>query len=136
MLYIIHIGVKPPDVLLTSNLAEGDTAYNTQPVTFRCIIQGTSTNLIWISDEYIGSNGDVLQFASIDPPGVTGTISAKPTTIATLINASTDSDTRVTVIESKLRISASSQYPNSTVTCRVNGYEALNVSRFRKAVHV
>ena len=129
---LIVTGVIQSSVSLTNNLNEVNIAYEAQTVTFRCIIQGTGTILTWISDDYIGSGGVVLQFASLHSPGWNASNSLNPTTVATLISANTVNG--VTVIESELRIIASVQYPTSSVSCRVDNYGELNTAMFRKAV--
>ena len=107
---------------LESNLNEGSIAYDAQNVTFRCTIRGTGTILSWISDDYIGLGGVVLQFASIDSPGLTVSSSENPNTIATLINATTNANTGVTQIVSELHITASIQYSTAAISCRINSH--------------
>ena len=117
-------------VLLTSNLNKDNIAYDEQTVIFRCTIRGTGTLVInWISNDYIGDNW--LQFSSVHNPGGTETSPANPTTVATLISATTDSG--VTEIVSELQITASVQYPNSSVICQINGNGPSNTIKFRKA---
>ena len=127
----ITTDVTPSIVSVTSNLADGNIAYDNQTYIFRCTIRGTGKNLTWSSDEYIG--GDVLEFTAISIRGLSEPSSTHPTTIATLINASTDTETGVIIIESELRIRASSQYPNSSVSCRINsdGAGATNTTTFQ-----
>ena len=117
-------------MLLTSSLKKGNIAYDKQTLTFRCTIRGTGTNLSWISDDYIGSGGSVLLFVSIDSPGLRVMSSTDPNTVATLINVTTDVDTRVTKMVSELQITASVVYPNSSVGCQVNDNGPLNTTIF------
>ena len=127
-LVVLHnIGVRPSEVILTSNLNDGNIAYNDETVIFTCIIQGYGTILTWTSNEYIGQ-GHVLEFASVDSPGRTATGSVNPTTTATLIRATTNPDTGVTVIVSDLRITASVQYH---VSCRINSHGRANTTTFQ-----
>ena len=118
-------------MLLKSNLNEGSIANDAQNVTFRCTIRGTGTILSWISDDYIGLGGVVLQFASIDSPGLIVSSSENPNTTATLINATTNANTGVTQIVSELHITASVQYPTSAVSCRINSHGRANITTFR-----
>ena len=97
----------------------GNRAYDRQVVTFRCVIVGVDTVLNWMSDDYIGVGGDVLQLASADPPGQTASNPRNPTTIATLVSTSRSNGVTTTV--SELQLTASSQFPTSSVSCRDNG---------------
>ena len=83
-------GVVDPDATLMHNLV-GNRAYDRQVVTFQCVITGVDTVLNWISDDYIGVGGDVLQLASADPVGQTASNPRNPTTIATLVSTSRSS---------------------------------------------
>jgi hypothetical protein len=114
--------------MLTHNLA-GDHAYNQQVVTFWCVIIGLDTILTWRSEHYIGTGGDVLQLASALPPGRTASNSRNPTTVATLI--STTRSGGVTTTVSELQLTASSQFPTSSVSCANNGDEPVNTTVFQ-----
>ena len=118
-------------MLLTSNLNEGKFAYDAQNITFRCTTRGTGTILTWISENYIGSEGAIFEFASVHTPGRIEISSTNPNTTAVLINATTDTNTGVTEIVSELYITASLQYPNSSVSCRVNGRGTPNTTNFQ-----
>ena len=109
----------------------GSRAYDAQNVTFRCTTQGNATVLTWFSENYIGSAGAILEFASVHTPGRIETSSTNPNTTAVLMNVTTDTDTGETVIVSELYVRASLQYPNSSVGCRVNG--SPNTTIFSKA---
>ena len=128
-------GVISSDVFLTSNLSKENTAYDAQIVTFQCVTKGIiGTILSWTSDDYIGSEGAALEFFSIHGPGRTETSSTNPTTVATLINATTNAATGVSTIISELRITVSEQYPTSSVSCNFNnGHGVHNTTEFRKA---
>ena len=115
------------DVSLTSNLNEGNIAYDTQTVTFRCTIRGSV--LTWSSEEYVGFGGYTLQFASVHSAGRTNTSVRVPTTTATLISTTENGET---VLVSQLRIIATVQHPTSSVTCRVYDRGAENTISFRK----
>ena len=117
-IHVILTGVIDPDVTLMHNLV-ANRAYDQQVVTFRCVIVGVDTVLNWISDDYIGVGGDVLQLASADPPGQTASNPRNPTTVATLVSANRSRGVTTTV--SELRLTASSQFPTSSISCRDNG---------------
>ena len=118
-------------VSVISDLSYGDRAYDRQVVTFRCVITGVDTVLNWISDHYIGTGGDVLQLASADQPGQTASNSRNPTTVATLVSTSRSGGVTTTV--SELQLTASSQFPTSSVSCRDNGQGPINTTSFRKS---
>ena len=121
------------NVSLISDLSSGDPyrAYDRQVVTFQCVITGVDTIFNWISDDYIGTGGDVLQLASSDPPGQTASNPRNPTTVATLVSTSRSNGVTTTV--SELQLMASSQFPNSSVSCRDNGQGTVNTTSFRKS---
>ena len=126
-------GVIPSDVLLISNLNEDNIAYNSQIITFLCTTRGTGTILSWYSEDYIGSGsgGLALEFSSVHHPGRTETSPTNPKTIGTLISTSTNTSSNVTEIVSVLNITADIQYPNSNITCRVNGNGTHNTTEFQ-----
>lgn len=131
MIMAIIIGVIASAVILRNNLYDGHSAFVAQIVTFTCTIHGNGTILTWTSDEYIGP-GDVLEFASIDIPGRTETSSTHPTTVATLINTTIDTNTGVTEIVSELHIKASLQYETTqSVSCRINSHGTPKTIKFR-----
>ena len=117
--------------MLTHNLVGGNRAYDGQVVTFLCVITGVDTVLNWISDDYIGTGGDVLQLASADPVGQTASNPRNPTTVATLVSTSRSGGVTTTV--SELQLTASSQFPTSNVSCRDNGQGPVNTTSFRKS---
>ena len=133
-MFLVISGMEETNVIMTSNLNEGNTAYDAQTVTFLCVTQGIGTLLSWTSGDYIGSGGAALEFFSIHGPGTTEHSSTNPTTVATLISATNNATTRVSTIISELRITVSEQYPTSSVNCSVsNGNEESNTTEFRKA---
>ena len=95
-----------PDEL--QNLFPGDE------VNITCEIRGSDA-LAWTGDEYIGAYGVLLGFISFNSIGVTRTSLMNPNTIATLINKTVVEG--VEVLVSQLRITAQSQFFNSSVTC-------------------
>lgn len=123
-------GVTSSAVSLASNLNEENIAFDAQNIIFNCTIRGIGTILSWISDDYIGIGSASIQFSSDHNPGMIKTSLANPTTTATLLNVTTDYITGVTEMVSELNITASSQYPLSSVSCQVNGseVEALNIT--------
>ena len=113
-------------------------SYHTQTVIFTCTIRDNGQGpivLAWKSENYVGLGGDVLELVSIDNPGTTEYSSTHPTTVATLISTTTNNDTGVTVTEivSELRIRASIQYPNSSVSCQLDNHGTPVTFEFRKA---
>jgi hypothetical protein len=120
-----------PDVMLTHNLVGGNRAYDRQVVTFRCVITGVVRVINWRSEQYIGTGGDVLQLASADPPGQTASNSRNPTTVATLVSTSRSASGGVTTTVSELQITASSQYPSSSISCANNGDGPVSATVFQ-----
>lgn len=87
-----------------------------QKVVFTCITRGTDI-LIWES-EYIGANG--LDIIRIHGTGERNNVTSTSinTTYATRVNVTVEDG--VPVIVSQLFITASEQFPNSSVTCRID----------------
>ena len=87
-----------------------------QRVVFTCITRGTDI-LIWQS-EYIGANGlDIIQiYRTGGRDNVTST--SIETTYATRVSSLEENG--VPVIVSRLFITASEQFPTSSVTCQIN----------------
>ena len=125
----VPIGSVDPSVMLTSNLFKGRRAYDGQRVTVRCVVVGIHTILTWRSVQYIGTGGDVLQLASADPAGQMASNSRNPTTVATLISTSHNGGVTTTV--SELHLTASSQFPNSSVSCGVNSHGPVSTIVFQ-----
>ena len=122
MLIIILVNIAAvvrSDLTLTSNLTENRTAYDTQTVIFQCATRGTGKTFSWHSDAYIGSEN--LQFTHRSHSGAHRISPTNKNTVATLINITTDDDTGIIEFISELKITASQQYPNSFVICRLNG---------------
>lgn len=88
-------------------------AYPQQVINFTCVTRGSSV-LAWSSDDYIGV-GVRLEFLSILSLGTTMQSFVNPGTVAILINVSMENGE--TVLESTLRITASSQFSSSSVSC-------------------
>ena len=126
-------GVVP---LLTSNLNDGNIAYDGQTVTFRCVIRSivAGTILTWISEDYIGpsKSGNVLEFSSFHRPETTDPSPVNPDTVATLVNTSSDANGVVKIV-SELRIRVSMLFQTSNVSCRVNGRSSASTINFRKS---
>ena len=119
--------VPPRTVVLTSSLSDRFVAYPEEIVTFTCITMGSSI-LAWESRDYIG-DGIQLEFISIDSPGLTQ--QSGTTTFATLDSVTNDNGEIVLV--STLQITASSQFPTSSVACRHVDSGTLNSTTFNVA---
>ena len=116
----------PPSVQLTSSLFGGDTAYEGQQVNFTCITTSTDDIITWTSDHYIDGS---LQVGFYDGPGYTVFSHQTPSTVATLINATTNGG--VMMIESRLQITASRQNPIANVSCHISNDGPMNTTTFR-----
>ena len=117
-------------MFLTSNLANGGVAYDGQEIVFRCRVID-SVVLTWISEEYIGTDGTVLQVSIAHQIGFTPPSTDIEDTVATLTNK-TQMD-GINVIDSELHIRATLLRPTSSVTCRKDGVGgAANMTTFRK----
>ena len=108
----------PSDVMLTSNLTNGDVAYNDQAIKFQCTVNGGAIQT-WISDEYIGPGGYLLQLSIAHSIGHIEPSTRVPGTIAKLTNNTQVDGTMV--LESELLISASLKQSHSSVECKTNG---------------
>ena len=133
----VYTDVYPP-VMLTHNLGDDAVAYNGQRVTFICtinIVAGRDNIIItWESAHYIGTGrGHNLRLNSSDPESHTARNSQNPTTVATLINSTRNSNRVITAV-SELQLTASARYPTSTVSCRANGRRS--IITFRKSLHM
>ena len=104
------------DNVLNSTLFGGNLTYSHQRVVFTCVTRDTDI-LIWQS-EYIGANGlDVIQiYRTGGRDNVTST--SIETTYATRVSSLEENG--VPVIVSQLFITASEQFPTSSVICRIN----------------
>ena len=98
---------------LSSTLSEG-IAYDNQEVFFTCLVRG-SYILDWNSAEYIGQGGFPLQLLSFNGTDTNVSSTTRPSTYAVRRSVTTENDRPV--IESDLRIIASTEYPVATVTC-------------------
>ena len=117
----------PPSVQLTSSLFGEDIAYEGQQVNFTCITTSTDNIITWTSDHYIDG---ILQVGFYDDIGFMIPSQHTPSTVATLINATTNGG--VMMIESRLQITASRQNPIANVSCRINNDGPVNTTTFRK----
>jgi hypothetical protein len=77
-----------------------------------CTCTTNGSVVAWISDEYIGINGNHLEFGSQDSVGHTVPSTINPNTFAELIRKEGDR-----VIESQLHITVSENIPTANVTC-------------------
>ena len=102
------------EVSVTSTLIREQFALPRQMVTFTCVARNT-TLLEWISEDYIGPDGDLLPIAS---SGVARN-RTRGTTVATRVGV--DVTDGITTITSQLHIIASERFPTSSVTCGING---------------
>ena len=130
MLSTLHVNVGE-EVLLTSNLANSGEAYDGQEIVFNCRVID-SVVLTWTSDEYIGTDGALLQVSIAHNIGYSPPTDIEGT-VVTLINKSQVNG--MNVIDSELRIRATLLRPTSSVTCRKDGVGgAANTTAFRKEI--
>ena len=104
---IIQAGARN---ILTTTLSSDRQVCPGEEVIFTCVVQGP--HLSWSSDEYIGRDGERLEFGTINKPNETSNYSS---TVATLLSKIERNG--VTEIVSRLEIIASEEYSNSSVTC-------------------
>ena len=71
----------------------------------------------WVSEDYIGAGGDLIEIFSQDDGS--NQTRREGMTVATRVGVHDDNG--ITVIISQLHITASDQFPMSSVTCRING---------------
>lgn len=102
---------------MNSTLNVERIAYNQQEILFTCQVRGSNI-LEWNSGEYIGQGGFPLQLLSFNNTETNVSSTSNPSTYA--VRRSVASENGQTVIVSDLRIIASVQYPNATVTCRTD----------------
>ena len=98
-------------VTLTSTLNSERVVYPQDIIIFTCTTGG-SPILEWFSEEYIGTGRNRLQILSESDRN---TSSITPDAVATRISVTTENG--IVVIVSELRILASKEYPNATVSC-------------------
>lgn len=98
-----------------------------EDITFTCVTRG-SPIIAWQSDEYIGEGGTQLEFATFNNQGDTDSSSVNPDTVATLTRNSNEDG--VQVLESKLRVITSAEFPDASVTCVHVGTGIKNTTRF------
>ena len=95
-------------------LYSGNLACSGDQITFVCETKGSSI-IAWTSNEYIGQGGAQLQFAAAEVPSLANTLHGTGDTVATFTDNRVEN--RVQVLTSTLRVTASSVYPNPSVTC-------------------
>ena len=98
-------------------------AYDGETVRFNCIAMGNS--MAWSSDEYIGSDGNRLEFVSIEPKG---TEYRAGQTVATLISISNMNGS--IMLKSQLQISVQSAFQISSIRCHNIGSDTVNTISF------
>ena len=113
-------------IILQSSLdhRHSDLVYEGEVMTFTCTTRG-SPILAWRSDEYIGHSVQ-FEFLSTDPQGYTR---HNQYVNATLISVAQDDG--VTVMNSTLRIQASSKFSRSSVSCDNVGHGTRRTTSFR-----
>ena len=57
-----------PQISLSSSLPDGQGVCPEEEIKFTCVTNGSASHA-WMSDEFIGSGGIQLEFASFDSPG-------------------------------------------------------------------
>ena len=114
---------------LTSTLFDGDTAYEGQEVSFICFTKNNAQYnfLTWCSDDYLDQP---LQISIHDDPGQPHFNYQNPSTVATLVNFTTNGG--VTMMVSQLWIIASTRNSTSSVGCQIDSDGQMNTITFRK----
>ena len=112
-----HAAIARREVSLNSTLIRGHFALPRQRIIFTCVTRNSSI-LEWQSNEHIGTDGDDIQIYSIGSR-VNVTSVTIPTTYATRDSVTVENG--ITMIVSRLFITASDHFPTSSVTCRING---------------
>ena len=107
---------------LNSTLNAKHVAYPQDIIIFTCTTRG-SPILEWFSEEYIGTGRDRLQILS---ESNRNTSSITPDAVATRISVTAENG--IVVIVSELRIVASIEYPNATVSCSNGSPKKINVT--------
>ena len=121
----------PPAPKLNSTLDRGVYACPGQSHQFKCTVS-YSQRMAWISEEYIGLNGDRLYLTSESSVGTPLRASGNPTTFTTLIDTTIVQENGRLQLTSSLNITISHSIleQNHTVTC-------LNVDLgTEKSIHV
>ena len=98
-------------------------AYDGEIVIFTCVVEGNT--IAWSSDEYIGTDGNRLEFISNDQKGTEYNVGQ---TVATLLNIS--SMNGLTMLESQLQISVRSAFQISSIRCHDIGSDSVNSISF------
>ena len=120
--------VSPQDLTSTlhSTVYGLKFAYDGETVTFTCVTEGNS--MAWSSDEYIGSDGNRLEFVSIEREGTTHRAGQA---VATLVNISDING--LIILKSVLHILVSSAFQISSIRCHSVGSDAVNTITFGTA---
>ena len=113
---------------MNSTLVGGASAYPQQEVVITCTTRGSSI-LEWLSDHYIGADGEKLQLLSVNCLSTEVRSTIDPNTVATCLSVTEENGE--TVIVSELRIITSAQFATSTVTCANNGLGSSNSTTIR-----
>ena len=130
-LYVTNSAVTS-DVVLTSTLHNGKVALNHQRVVFTCTANTSSSIIHWSSNEYIGGGGYRLDLFSGDCVGASQNSSFVPATNATCVSVTHENG--INIIVSELHITATLQYPTSSVTCSINSHGVMNTTNFSKFI--
>ena len=116
----MKLSIKTPTLYNGSFVCSGDK------VTFVCETRGSST-IAWSSEEYIGPGGAQLVFPAIGIPSLTNPMRGIGDTIATFTVNKLEGG--VQVLQSTLRVTAMSMYPNPLVKC-IHGDESSRAANF------
>ena len=117
----------PANVELTNTLFDGNVAYEEQQIIFTCTTTGLHNFLTWSSDHYLDQP---LQISFHDELGHQESSPQNPSTVATLVDATTNGG--VTVIVSQLQITASMQNSISNVSCQMDNNGVMGTITFSK----
>lgn len=122
--HAVVVLASPVAISLTNTLNERSTAYNGQEITFTCTTRDSQI-LSWSSDDYIG-RGIQLEFIAVDRTSSSIQSTVNSNTTATLV--SVNDDNGIVILESTLRIIASSRFPSSSINCHHIGSGQTNSS--------
>ena len=121
---MFYLSIAAQDITLTSTLTADLTADPQETVNFTCVTRGFPI-LDWRSEEYIGMNGEVLQFSyqrgsspscAMEDDGLP---ISDTNTVARCLSAQMEDG--LIIIESELTIVASARSTSATVSCSGNG---------------
>ena len=100
------------NIQLTSSLPYGQGACPGDTIMFTCITYGSASHA-WISEEYIGTGGLQLEFATYHNPGEIASNAAEPDTYAELLVR----NETLRVLKSQLHVTVTSSHPSANVSC-------------------